>query len=159
MEDGRQCPPLVRKMGYDTSTDDKISKFNAGLLKMQRMDKIFSLLHDISSNLLAFNQDYGIYNFELKLRMCNQLYQEVESKLKDSERVKAQALGKAIELGLEKYPVYETQSDVINGKKMHVNHEVWKVVRDWLFNYESLVRQFIDKYGMDTAYEDDEGLF
>jgi len=146
---------------YPNQQDEgRVSEFNAAALKMRRLDKIQDILNDINSNLLAYNEEYGVYNFQLKFDICNSLYQEVDSKLTDVEKTDTKMLREAIATALEKYPIYETRINKIDNKtKIKFNKGVWNVMKNWLFEYESKIRKLIDDHGMDTMYNEDEGLF
>jgi len=141
--------------------DGKFSEYNTAGLKMIRLDKIQTLINQINGNLLAFNEEFGVYNFELKFSQCNILYLEVESKLAPDEKKKAVKLKEAIEKALEEYNIFEIKTNNIYPyqKVKTVNGGVWKVIRKWLFKYEVLVRSLLDEHGMDTKYEDESALF
>lgn len=134
----------------------KVSEFNPAALKMKRLDRALTILNEIRGNLLAFNQEYGVYNYELTFQYCNVLYLEVESKLKPSERKKGEALKLALKKLLENNPVYETKHRKVypHNKIMKLNGINWKVIEKWLFEYDTLVRKLLDEHGMDTKYKD-----
>ncbi len=135
--------------------DGKMSGFNAAALKMKRLDRILDSLNQINTNLFAWHEEVGTFNYEYKFRLCNQLYQEVESKLKKKEREEGENMRNAIEKFLEEHQVYKK----LRGKKNQVLIEhTARIIRKWLDKFESLVRQYIDEHGMDTRYEDEDGL-
>ena len=136
--------------------EGRVSEFNAAGLKMKRLDKIEDSMNEIHANLFAWNEDFGVFNFELKFARCDSLYQEVESKLSPDERKKGIAMRNAIKSILKKHPVIKK---IKNSRKKYKIDEVMKeIVADWLFKYETLVRKFKDVHGMDTSYSDREGL-
>ena len=144
----------------DEAEDEKISEFNPAALKMRRIDKAETLLNEINGNLLAFNPEYGVYNFELKFSTCDSLYLEVESKLNEDEKKEGESLRVALKQLMKKYKVYEERRDKVYPYKkiIKLNESHWKVIEKWLFRYEKLVRALLDKHGMDTKYIDDSGL-
>lgn len=146
--------------GSNPADEGTVSKFNAGLLKMKRLHDLQALLNLINVNLTAFNEEYGVYNFELKLSICDNLFQETESKLSEKERDDTNELREAIHKFIAKNPICETRRSKIypynNAVKFHSDR--WKVLNKWLFKYETIVRRLLDAHGLDTAYEGDEGL-
>jgi len=148
---------MAWKQWTDPEMDEgKISEFNAAAFKMRRLDKNLDSLNEISTNLFAWNEEFGVFNFELKLARCNQLYQEVESKLNPNDRKDGLKLKQAIEKILQKYPIFIKPRG--NKQKMKINKDMQIIMANWLIKYETLVRKFIDEHGMDTRYDDEEGL-
>jgi len=155
----------MKKMGYgqyqSPESEGKVSEYNAAAFKMKRLHDVQEELNLINGNLLAYNDEYGIYNYKLKFIRCDTLFLEVESKLKPNERKDANALRDAIRKAIDKHPVYESKKGKAYPYKqnMKINNGVWKVLEDWLFRYETLVRKLLDDHGMDTKYDDDQALF
>ena len=117
--------------------EGKISEFNAAALKMKRLDKLEGTMNDISVNLFAFDADEGVFNFEKKFANCNQLYQEVESKLTEKERIKGTALRKAVQRIIQKYPVFTKIRN--KNKNTKIDPVAKQLITDWLFKYETLI--------------------
>lgn len=118
-------------------------------------------LNDINSNLSAFNHEANVYNFELKLSLLECLYQEVESKLTDEERLDSEAIRIVIHDYINKYPIYNTRkSNIYHSKpKSTLNLGVFLILKKWLYEYEKIVRKLIDVHGMDTLYNDESSMF
>ena len=152
----------MKDYSYGTEMDDgKTSSFNSAMFKMRRLDKQQSLLNEINVNLLSFNDLYGVYNYELKFRFCEQLHQEVESKLAEEERTNAEKLRVAIKKFMEKNNVFKSIRNEVNrsASKLKINHAVWNILQEWLYKYETLMRSLMDEHGMDTKYEEyEDGL-
>ena len=149
-------------MAWDNyQNEGKMSEFNTAALKMMRLDKIESLLNQINGNLLAWNQEYGVWNFQLKFSLCDALYQEIESKLKPEERGDAEKLRNAIQIAMEEDSIYKLKKNKVYPYKQReeLNKPIWKVIKKWLFIYETKVRKLLDDHGMDTKYEDESALF
>lgn len=136
------------------------SKINGAMLKMVRLDKALSTLNEINNNLLAFNNDYQVFNFELKLTSIDSIYQEVDSKLNQDERDDLIKLRNAIDRFLKENPIISIAKNNVTRKesKYKVNYEALNILKKWLFIYESKARRMIDKYGMDTMYEDIDAI-
>lgn len=145
---------------YPPSNEGKVSEFNSAALKMRRLDKILTTLNEVNGNLLAFNDEVGVYNYQLKFNLVDALYQEIESKLSEEERENAERLRIAIEFAMDQFQVYEKVRTSMYPKKSNIklNAKVWAVFKRWLFKYETYVRNLQDIHGMDTAYDDDDGL-
>ena len=84
----------------------KTSKFNAGILQMQRIHDLQERLNLAKINPLAYNEDLGLFNYEVILNTINALYLEAESKLATKEKEEAVKLKKALEIFLERKPVH-----------------------------------------------------
>lgn len=140
--------------------DGKISDWNAAALKMKRLDKEFIGINEVNGNLLAFNQEYGVYNYELKFRKCDNQFLEVDSKLKNEERQRGEELRNKILILLDRYPVHKTLVNKYTGKRaIKVNRQIANLLLHLLFEYERMVRKFIDDHGMDTSYDNESALF
>ncbi len=147
-------------MAWGSSDEGKFSEFNPAALKMMRLDKAQTLINQINGNLLAYNSEHGVYNFELKFRVCNNLYQEVESKLSKDERKDAEEMRKAVEKALENNQIYTSSQNKTfpYNKTTKLNEGTWKIIKKWLFDWETRVRALLDSHGLDTKYIDDSGL-
>lgn len=149
-------------MAWNNNPDDiKISEFNSAGFKMRRLDKIMDALNELDNNLKAFNPLYQEYNYILKFHRCENLFQEVESKLTEEERRQANVLRNALQYFIDNNPVWKTVREKIypyKSKKV-IDEIAFRIIRDFLSKYESLCRKLIDVHGMDTAYGEEEGLF
>lgn len=145
----------------DRSDDGKMSEYNSAALKMRRLDELLSILNSININLLAFNDEVKCYNYQYKFNLCDGLFQEVESKLNKEERSDAERLRSAIQIFMDCNPVVIKKRVSLNPPRTIKipDERVWKILKEWLFKYETLVRKLMDAHGMDTAYDDDSALF
>jgi len=135
------------------------SKFNAGILQMERLHDLQALINKANSNLTAFNLEYNIYNYELLLASLNSLYQEVRPKLKKEERIAGDLFRFKLMKAMEEYPIHEDKKDIITKKTNSIlNKSNLQVHRRYLIEYESLIRDMMDKHSFNSPTEDDEGL-
>lgn len=142
------------------SDEGKISDWNAAALKMKRLDNTLTTLNNINSNLRAFNMENGVYNYQLKFNQCDSLYLEVDSKLSTEEKELGKELRMKIKTMIEIFPVHKNVSNQFyNSSKQKINMITFRVLERLLFEYEILVRKFIDSHGMDTSYDDESSLF
>ena len=151
------------KMAWNNYNSDegKYSEYNTASLKMKRLSDETSEISQINGNLLAFNQDYGVYNFELKLSKLDNLYLEVESKLNEKERKDIESFRKVLHLKIKKNLIFvQKKKPTYPYTRVAVTDEkVWDVIVKWLFEYERKVRGLLDEHGLDTKYEDESALF
>lgn len=138
--------------------DYKTSKINGAMLKMIRLDKSQTVLNEISTNLLAYNSEYGVYNFELKFSLADNLYMECKSKMNEDEIGEMDGMRSAISYFMEHHPIIERSKNEVRKTQQHyrVNHRNFNTLKKALFDYEAKARFYIDKYGMDTMYEEHE---
>jgi len=138
----------------------KYSEFNSAALKMRRLDKIISDIQEIDHNLAAWNIEYGDYNYMLKLRKLENLFQEVESKLTEDEQKAINKMRAAISFFINRHPVYTTKQQKIYPYeiKKTLNKATFLALEEFLSEYESQLRRLIDSHGMDTVYDQDDDL-
>ena len=149
-------------MAYQEETDGINSKFNAGILQMQRIHELQRRLNMLNQNLFSFNPDFNSYNYELALKTNNSLFQEVASKLKAVELKIGLRFKKFVEESIKKYPILEEKiKDGIGstGRTLVQNKEYLKVTEDCLFQYEMLIRQFLESHKLNSPPEDESALF
>ena len=149
------------------------SEFNPAMLKMKRFDKLQDSINAVNTNPLAFNDEVGLFNYELLFNLLNQLLQETRSKLgkkkkdlkKDeedkSETMQGDRKRKLIEHLLKLRPIHVQTSHPNNPNKIHleVNQEWWNIIRQELYEYESMIRGFLDKHGYDSPTKSEQDLF
>jgi hypothetical protein len=147
--------------GNNTDADFKISAFNSAGFKMQRLHKILDLLNDLDANLTAFNEEFQEYNYKIKFHKCENLYQEVESKLTPKEKARIETLRIYIINFMDKHSVFKTikKKTYPFSSKQIINTNILQIVRDLLSRYETECRRLVDAHGMDTSYNEEEGLF
>lgn len=139
----------------------KISEFNSAGFKMRRLDRIMSALNLLDDNILAWNEESKDYNYKIKFSKCENLFQEVESKLTDAERIRIEGLRKAVQYFIDNNPIWKTKKQMTYPfkEKKVVDEMAYKIIRTFLSEYESECRRLVDKHGMDTSYADEEALF
>jgi|TARA_R100000687_G_C6387165_1_gene135533 uncharacterized protein (DUF4415 family) len=148
-------------MAWNESSEPKISAFNSAAFKMQRLHKILDLLNDLDANITAYNEEYQEYNYNIKFSKCENLYQEVESKLTSKEKIKIETLRRYISNFMEEnqvFKVVKNKTYPYSSKKV-LNAGILRILKDLLSKYESECRRLVDAHGMDTSYNEEEGLF
>jgi hypothetical protein len=148
-------------MAYNNSDEGKYSEYNSAALKMKRLHDILSLMNGVRANLLAFNDDFGRYNYEIFYEYCTSLYQEVRAQCSEEERKEGDKLRNVLGLLLEKLKVWSPRKTKIypyTQRKNKFMETHWRKIKEWLTEYEDLVRKLQDAHGMDTLYNE-AGLF
>lgn len=125
---------------------------------MRRLDTLFDLLNRVGINLLAFNENFNVYNFQVKFNVCSALHMEVHSKCSPDEKEKLTNYMDGISEFLDKYDIVEMIQSKNKKVKFDYDSTLYKILRKALSEYEIYVREMIDKHGMDTKYynEDDD---
>jgi len=150
-------------MSYQEEEGDGInSKFNAGILQMNRIHELQRRLNMLNQNLFLFNNDYQCFNYELALRTNNSLFQEVSSKLKVAELKVGLTYKKFVENSMGRYPILEEKiKDGLGstGKTIVQNKNFLRITEDCLFHYERLIRKFLESHKLNSPPEDESALF
>ncbi len=142
----------------ENSSDGQMSKFNAGLLQMKRIHDLQERINICNLNPLAYNEIYGVHNFEVILHSINSLYQEGRPKFKTDEIKEANQKIAIIRAFLKKQPVIvRKQQKVYPFRETQVvDYAAWEIIKDELFNYEKMIRKYLDKHKLNSPNE--EGL-
>lgn len=153
---------MAYKYNYGEVDQGESSQFNAGLLQMKRIHETQDLLNRANLNPQSFNDEVGVYNFEIIISSINSLLNESSPKLGSVERVEAEAMRDAIRFFLNKYPIYELKNGIKGGNSRastKFNEKNWKVLQKQIIIYETLVRRLLDKHELNSPNKrDDEGL-
>lgn len=152
---------MAYNLKYPPDDDGKKSDWNAASYKMKRLHDILSEINIIDDNLEAWNPLRQTYNYKVKFHRCENLYQEVESKLTKDERKDVEKLRKTIENFMYTNPVHTNVRQKIYpyGMETKTNKDNLRVLTNWLSKYETSCRKLVDTHGMDTSYKDsEEGL-
>ena len=138
--------------------DNKMSKFNAGLLQMNRLHNLQEHLNKSNINPLAFDDAYGSYNYEIIVVTCTNIVEEAGGKLSPTEKTIALLMREKVNELLKKYPIHEIKKHP-NGNKMRVNEMNWKFMKEIIFKYEDYARGLLDKHNLNSPLEDESALF
>lgn len=136
------------------------SQFNAGVLQMQRLHQLQDRINTANMNLLAFNEDFQVYNFELYFYSLKSLMQEGLPKFSKKETEEVLNYVNTIEEALLKYPVFQEKKNLQNNKPyLHHNKKYWDTHKKMLLKFESLIRLYLDKHKLNSPPEDESALF
>lgn len=147
---------------YKRNQEDEgiISKFNPGMLQMQRLHNLQDQLNLARMNPTVFNPDFGVYNYQLIFKSLNSLLMECWGKLKSSEQRTGRQYREWIKKRMIMYPVH---SQVRNSRNMKttINFDeiAWKYIENLLTKYESVIRVYLDEHGLASPAKGEEGLF
>ena len=142
-------------MGGD---EGEISKFNEAFLKMKRLDKIQDGINTLRLSPLQFNMEQRVYNYQLVLSLLTSLYMEVIGKLSPPEKEKAMELKKDIEENLNKKPPFQLRSHYDKKTTIFVE-DAWRELEKKINDFEEFLRIMMDKHGLGTPSEEQEGGF
>jgi len=137
------------------------SKFNAGMLQMQRIHKLQDEMNNLNKNLIAVDIETGLRNYEVLVNCINSLFQEVSPKLSDKEKVEGLKTKELVECFLEKRPIHSDRTATINSHKKYVqfNKDNFKQGKKIIFMWEFMVRNYLEKHKMNSPPDDESALF
>jgi len=150
---------VFQKYNYEEVDDGKSSKFNAGLLQMQRIHQLQDRVHNLNLNAKGWNIECDEWNFNLIVINLNSLLQEVAPKLSTTEREQGFEVKKKIEDLLQTNPPYPSPKNRNGNKKYLLDETNWRTIRQVLFVYEVMIRDFLDKHNLNSPTEDESALF
>jgi hypothetical protein len=145
----------------DYDDEGQTSKFNAGMLQMTRLHKLQDENNLANKNPLAFDESYGIYNYEVVFANTTSMIEEAGNKLSTPEKKLALQLKKAIEKMLKDYPIHEVKKHHVYPYRSYtrLNPGNWDVFKNWIFKYEDMARGLLDKHHLNSPPEDESALF
>lgn len=151
-------------MGYNNffrqdELDGKKSKFNAASLQMQRIHRLQDIVNFCSFNLLQFNPDLGDYNYIIKYRCLNQLYNESYPKASRDEKKRINTIKKLFKNAVKALPVMKREPDSGFTMKTVVDDKNWDRIQEYLDAYEKIVRELLDRSEMNTPDQDEPAGF
>lgn len=129
------------------------SQFNAGIAQAQEIREHQNLLNKAKISLLSISMDPeypSIYNFELCLKILNNLFKEVEPKCSSTEKDNLYKLKNVSESFLDRHPIVKR----INGRTVIDNNSL-KVFKKILETYEEAVRKSIDDHNFNSPSKSD----
>lgn len=132
------------------NTFNQESIFNEALLKMQRIHTAQEILNNVRINLLAWNEQYGKYNYEVAIANMNSLCYEVYPVMKPNEQKEFYLLRNLTDDLLSYKPIYEkVKSSNFNGSqnKEKLNESNWNLLKKVMFKFEDFARVQIDSHG------------
>lgn len=139
-------------------TEGRTAKFNAGMLQAARIHKLQDQVNVCNLNPLAYNEEFKAYNYEVIISCLVSLYHESEPKLKTESRERFNKIHKVVLKSLREYPLIEMRSSISSGsKKPYTNSNYWEKYQQFLYDFENLVREFIDEAGLNNPdYDNDD---
>ena len=135
------------------------SKFNAGMLQMQRIHTLQDTVNRAKINPLALNEEVGVYNYEIIISCTTSLYQECCPKLKPDDKKKVEEVIEKIDSWLIDSPFFKQTTKRLGNPETKFEKISWRYFNKLLFIYENLVRDMIEKVGMNSPPEDESALF
>lgn len=142
----------------DALDEIKISDWNEGMFQMRRIDKIENTLNSCWINPTAFNNEFNVFNYEVIFSCVNSMLQEIRGKLTKGEKEKAEVLKRGILIALNSFPIYKQIKK--NGER-NLKFQIynWKVIMNWLYKYESMMRELANTHGFSSPEKSDSAWF
>lgn len=138
----------------------KSSKFNAGMLQMQRLHQLQDLINKVRINPLTFNEEYGVFNYQVFFSNLDGLFHETWGKLGDKEKEIGKYFIETLTQMFKKYPIHEETKDKNSQRSQYkLNQKNWEIIRKMLFEFESIIRKYLDTHKFNSPSEEDDGLF
>lgn len=142
-------------MGYN-QPETATSKFNAGILQMDRLHHLQDTLNEININLLTFNENIGKFNFEIKLSVCDTIKSEIWGKLSPEEKVQLQDYTDSLHKLTREHNLYDgirNKSGRVNSK---LNYNLWLVIENWLNKYELRLKEIMNTHQFNSPDADED---
>lgn len=141
--------------GYDK--EQKVSKYNAGLLQMERIHELFRAIN--FSSMQPTKKDMnGMYGYEVKFSALTSLFMECSGKLKEEQRKDAIKLYNYIDNFLLHNVIVKKLTNSKGGSRGDAPTQNWLVLQKMLFSYELLVRDLLEKTGLNSPEKGEEAL-
>jgi hypothetical protein len=134
--------------------------FNEAVLKMQRIHSAQEIINNVRINLLAWNQEYSKYNYEVVISSLISLCYEVFPLMKEIEQKEFHLVRGLLDDLMANKPVFENISGSnFNGSNnsSRINVVNWKTLRDVMFKFEDFARGQVDSHGLSAPKKKDAG--
>ena len=142
--------------------EEQKSPYQEGGFQLNRLNLLQEKINMLNLNLMAFDDDIGQYNYQIKFDCLNTLFSEVASLATGkNEKEKADRYKKVIDnLLLANSPHQEKK--VIGGwgvikKEMQFSLKDFEPLKNILYDYEMFIRKLIDKYFRSKTKENKSG--
>jgi hypothetical protein len=136
--------------------DGNSSKFNAGMLLIQRIHKELDKVNDFKDNPAAWNEQRGDWNYNLIFRGITKFYTETQSKFGPKEKEECEKYQKAISDFLKANPIIQNKSMIQFKNNVQVNQLALNIVVEHLQKYEQFVRSVADGRGFMSPNQRDK---
>ena len=134
----------------------KESTFNEAALKMQRLDELQQVLNRLIVNMLYWDNEIGMYSYQLIPGVLEGLYLELYGHLSDKELEEAEAERKLINEAINYLPIkIKIVNESLSGTKVTttINQNNLRIIQELLFKFQTKLRKWIEvhKLGTPTA--------
>lgn len=132
--------------------------FNEAVLKMQRIHSAQEIINNVRINLLAWNQEYSKYNYQVVISSLISLCYEVYPLMKPIEKKEFHLLRGLLDKLQENKPILELVSTSnFNGgsNQPKINEANWKMLSNIMFKFEDFARVQVDLHGLSAPKKKD----
>jgi len=137
---------------------NKETTFNEAVLKMQRIHAVQQEINMLRINLLAWNQDYSKYNYEVVISDLISLCYEVWPLMKTEEREEFNLLKGLVDDLISYKPIHKkinTSNFSGDNNKESIDTTNWNILRGVMFKFEDFARDQVDVHGLSAPKKKD----
>lgn len=137
------------------------SQFNQAQFEQIRLHEVKRIVNEVSINLLAWNEIYQSYNYEVMFNTLNVYLGEVTSKFTPGENEALDKLRNELETVLFGYDIFvqPKQSPMMSKPSpVKINKRVWKIVKEGLFQYQKLILKTSHVHGLGNPTKSNPAL-
>lgn len=141
--------------------ESKSAIFNAGVFQTKRIAELQERINLVSLNPKIFNEEFGVYNYEVWITSIDSLLMEVMPKLTETEVKQGEMVRDKVHDFKKSNPVFTSSTSLRAGKKTTYNFDVenYEVMYKVVTMYEKLIRIYLDNHDLNNpSKDDDEGL-
>ncbi len=138
--------------------DNRVSKFNAGLLQMERIHELFRSVNLASLHPTTKNVETGMYGYEVAYSALGSLFMEASGKLNKKQIESFKGLRKQIHSFMLNHTIMKKK---VNQKGINMGSSItpnWLILENMLFDYQLLVRDLLEKTGLNSPDKGEEAL-
>ena len=99
------------------SDQGSISKFNEASLKLLRINNEQLRINQCNINLLGFDPEVSMFNYEIKFNCLGSLFSEISAQLTDKEVKEVKDLRKKIKNKIRDRPVHAQNENMVTHEK------------------------------------------
>lgn len=117
--------------------------------KLQRIDRLQEMINVCNLNLLGFDNEIGLYEYEKKIQYLSSLFTEMLDFLTIEEEETFINFRKDIKKYIEENNIFISFNNISFGgeiKCKRLNKKVWNKLEEQLFQFEMKIRKEIGKY-------------
>lgn len=126
------------------------SPYQEGGFQLSRLNSLLEKINVLNLNLMAFDDDIGQYNYQIKFDCLNTLFSEVAERVSSDEKELSKRYKKAISNSLlvnsphQERRVMKSWGTI--GKEMRFSQKNFEVLKNILYEHELFVKGLLHTY-------------